>query len=149
MGRWNERGILDLYVNNVLVLDDATVASSTNPDYLDVDDLDYVHTDGHLDHMTVNVRMDFMTLMGSYRRGWNNITTFMTYTDDFSGTNVFANSVEGMNADGSAPAEWLTYPGYNFSVETTGNGIYNSDLLPPMPGTNLLKCGAWNRKYFS
>ena len=41
---WNGAS-LDLYVNNVLVLDDVTVESATNEINLDVDDHDYIHTE--------------------------------------------------------------------------------------------------------
>jgi len=126
---WNGAS-LDLYVNNVLVLDDVTVESATNEISLDVDDHDYIHTEwtsGSYDNECAYGLYDPNGVLVAEAGTIYQPDLTMTHTIDFSGVNVFANSgFEGMNADGSAPAEWLTYPGYNFSVETTGNGIYNS-----------------------
>ena len=138
--------MLDLYVNNVLVLDDVTVESATNEISLDVDDHDYIHTEwtsGSYDNECAYGLYDPNGVLVAEAGTIYQPDLTMTHTIDFSGVNVFANSgFEGMNADGSAPAEWLTYPGYNFSVETTGNGIYNSsETFTAYDGDKSLKCG--------
>ena len=128
---WNGASV-DLFINGSLVLDDATVADGEDESLVsfDVDDFDYIHTewtegawDGECAYAIYNSDGDIVAGAGTDE----NPALTLTHTVDFSGVNIFANSgFEGVNSEGG-PAEWGLYPGYNFSVETTGNGVYNSD----------------------
>ena len=128
---WNGAS-LDLYINNVLVLDDATVDASTVSVELDVDNHDYIHTvwtsgsfDGECSYGIYDDLGNLVAEAGTV----NESGLVLTATVDFSGENVFSNSgFEGANPnDLGRPAEWSLYPDYNWSHETTGNGIHNSE----------------------
>ena len=127
---WNG-ATLDLYVNNVLLLDDVTVESATNLIDLDVDNHDYLHTEwtsGSYDIECSYGLYDPNGVLVAEAGTLSQPLLTMTHTIDFSGTNIFSNSgFEGANpADLGRPAEWNFYPDYNWALETTGNGIYNS-----------------------
>ena len=91
---WNGAS-LDLYVNNVLVLDDVTVESSTNLIDLDVDNHDYLHTEwtsGIYDSECSYGLYDPNGVLVAEAGTLSQPSLTMTHTIDFSGTNIFSNS---------------------------------------------------------
>ena len=121
-----------LYINNTLVLDDATITTGGFFEYtIEVDNHDHIYTTwtvGSWDEECVYGLYDPNGNLVAEAGSVDQPLLTLNHTIDFSGVNIFSNSgFEGATGDNlDRPAEWNFYPDYNWALETTGNGIHNS-----------------------